>query len=331
MRYGRVAWNAPIGFGRIMTDLVKERPELGLFLPPARARVAAFLIDAAFFATLFFSSAFVTSFATGATSSVSSFLLLAVTVILVNAGFQAVVAWVSGGGSVGKAAAGLCVRRRDGSPIAQTPSEFLRLVARFSIGYALFSIFLLATPWCFVDRLRRCPHDLVLATQVAQVGNSEGLSFRQRLRALHEDIEAGLAIVREQWGWAYRLIRWSSWLVVTVTTFFSVALTKFGLLAPTAAVSSSTPLPAVSSGAWTLSLPVAIGTTTVSATLVISGLRSPPQPNPRVCCGTCPSTRTRRAAPRGGSTHPRSSFVATLPSVKPPVETGLWTRATVGG
>ena len=254
-----------------MASSLDHGPEAELLLPPVRARVTAFLVDGTFFGLLLIPAALGTELATPGATSVRQWVVVVAAVALVNSWFQAVEVWLSGGRSVGRSITRLCLVHADGSAISQTAPELARLVLRFSVGYTLFSVFLLATPWALRDPRRRCPHDIVMGTQVVQVNRDANLSIRSRVRAMEDDIGAGLAIVRERWGVGYRLVKWSSWFVMSTTAPVAAGLTKLGVLAPAVATTSTTQLPA-SAGASGMMLPVALGTSIVSAAAVTSGV-----------------------------------------------------------
>lgn len=263
--------------GSSVVNVIAEESDEGLLLPPALGRIVAFAIDSSLLLVLFSIALSGTALAgRAAVRSLPVMLLWFTLVVAVNACFQGVVVWLSGGQTVGKALIGLSVRLRDGSHIAQSPFDLVRIVLRFSLGYLVFDVFLIAAAWCLRDPARRCPHDIVLGTQLVQVREDIPRTRNYRFRKFQDDVETGLEIVREEWGHWYRFFKWSSRFVILIVGLFAALMTKFGLLSSASVTSSSSSISVASSVSTVpttaASATTAIGTATVSVTLIVAGV-----------------------------------------------------------
>ncbi len=87
---------------------------------------------------------------------------LVVLALLVVGITSAIITWLSGGATVGKAWAGLQVRRFDHKTIAPTPGELPRIMLRHTVGYFLIDVLLLGSLNALRDARRRPLHDYVL-------------------------------------------------------------------------------------------------------------------------------------------------------------------------
>ncbi len=266
----RVAWGlgAQLKHGREAPVVESERSIAGtLLLPSLPSRAVAVLIDGAFLAFIVLLETSVIMLARGLYSpNALGWTGAVVLAVLVNAGFLSVFAWVSGGRTVGKALTGTTIQHQDGSPITQSPADLARLFLRFSVGYVVFDVLFVACLWCLRDARQRCPHDLVLRTQVAHLGANDARP-KVRLEGLWGDVEAGLNIVRDEWGKLYKLVRWSCVLVLGVTGAFGLLLSPLGWVSSSASTGATVAAGSSATGVGAV-VATAVGTTVATAGLV---------------------------------------------------------------
>jgi hypothetical protein len=111
-------------------------------------------------------------------------------------------------------------------------------MGRHTIGYLVVDVFGLGALATFRLARRRCLHDVAFDTEVMFIGGSQDRV--QRVKALDDRRKARLAEMRDQWGWAYHLLKWASGIVIAVVGLVVTVLKAVGVLSAAQASPPST-------------------------------------------------------------------------------------------
>lgn len=248
---------------------------VGYTLPPHRHRVAALVIDFAFVGlAIAVAGVLAGFFGLGRVG----LLWMVLTVAVIVGGTLGLTAWTTGGTTLGKALLGLEIRYLGGRPIGQRPSELPRLLGRHTLGYLAFDVFFLGSLAALVDQRRRPVHDLVIGYEVVAVTRAP-VARAARARQFNEALEAGRALMREQWGLAGVLLgacvktvkNVSAVVAALVQVFVTNPVGRVAASAPMQSVPVAAPSPAVAGGTAVAGSAVAVTT----AIAISAALASP--------------------------------------------------------
>ena len=213
-----------------MTEESRPSGSADVRLPGHGRRLVAFLIDAAVPLATVVGAGVLGSLTDLGGGQVMWFGLL---VALVLGATNGTITWLSGGTTVGKAWAGLQVRRLDQQTIAPSVGELPRVLLRHTVGYFLIDVLLLGCLNALRDPWRRPLHDYVLGFEVVALDDVPE-STRERLQRFGEDLAAGQALIREQWKTLGAIVAAYVAAVSTVNKWIVWTAHQVGLSAPSA-------------------------------------------------------------------------------------------------
>lgn len=239
-------------------------------LAPYRLRLLAFVLDASMLVVVLVVGGLASvlgQYALDFGVSVLSIALLALAVFIGFGVMNAMLAYLTDGQTVGKAYFGLVERRRATRPDLGDASGLVRLMGRHTIGYLVIDVFGLGALATFRLARRRCLHDVVFDTEVTYIGGPQ--DRLERVKALDVRRQAALEDLRERWGWAHRLLKWGSGVVIAVVTAVIGLFKAIGVLSAEAPSESSPAVGATPAApAPTAAGVVAIAAATAAATVL---------------------------------------------------------------
>lgn len=241
-------------------------------LAPHRLRLLAFALDVSMLILVLVVGGLAGVLSQYALDFGVSTLTIALLALAVFIGFgvmNATLAYLTDGQTVGKAFCGLVERRRADGPDIGDVAALGRLMGRHTIGYLVIDVFGLGALASFRLARRRCLHDVAFDTEVVFVGGDKNRALR--VKDLDDRRKARLAEMREQWGWAYHLLKWASGVVVVVVGGVVALFKAVGLLSAT----QSAPSTSVIASAPSATAPSTVVSTALVGTTVVITVVAP--------------------------------------------------------
>lgn len=247
-----------------MTDSATANSAQDVRLPGYGSRFLAFLFDSAVPIAVILATSVMGSLSV---LSAGQTLVLVVLVALVMGLTNGTITWLSGGATVGKAWAGLQVRRLNQQTIAPAAGELPKVLVRHTVGYYLIDVLLIGSLNAFRDSRRRPLHDYVLGFEVVALASVPD-SAKDRLRIFGQDLAAGQALVRERWGVFGGIVSAYVSVVGTVNQSIVWIASQLGLSSPTAAAAPATGSAAVAVPSTGVAVGLTAGGTALTAAAV---------------------------------------------------------------
>ena len=213
-----------------MTEVGIHSYSTDLRLPGHGTRLVAFAIDVSVPIAATVCAGVLRSLGDLGGGRTMGFLILVALVLGTTSGM---ITWLSGGTTVGKAWAGLEVRRLDHQTIAPSLGELPKILLRHTVGYFLIDVLLLGCLNAIRDARRRPLHDYVLGYEVVAPADLPDTT-RERMQRFSEDLGAGQSLIREQWKTLGTVVAAYVGAVSSVNAWLVWTATHVGLVAPAA-------------------------------------------------------------------------------------------------
>jgi uncharacterized RDD family membrane protein YckC len=190
-------------------------------LAPPQLRLLAFVVDVACVAIALMIPVLVGTLA-GVTSIWLFALILAISLVV----YFALMVWLTGGQTIGKALFELRVRRIDGSVPTRTARGLAWSLGRHSVGYLVADVFGVGLLLALVTPRRRCLHDYAFGSEVViepTDGEERSCPLLVRVRAFGEQFKATVEQLGKRntgpvflWKWLTKLVMYTSLAVIAL-------------------------------------------------------------------------------------------------------------------